>query len=454
MSDKEIPTGAQASTAEFAVLGSCFCSHEAIHYVVTSVDEEHFVEPKNRMLFKVLKRLYNTGVSIDLVTVEGHLTAHEKKYIATPMLVDLTEKVQTAANVRHYASLMRNHALVIQINKHYEKLRADPFNEEARKDLARLWDKLSNNGQSVVSLKDATLKYTDTVERRRSGKEFRIVTGYSTFDNAVNGFYGGNLVAVGARTSLGKTSLLINFALRFLRQGLRVLFVSAEMVSDEILDRMVSMDADIPISSLRRGILSGDQQQQMLRVIAQYHEQPMWFIEGGKMSLNRLRTAIEAVNPSVIFVDFIQRFVPPNPAMNRAAYFSDLVNELKAMALDRKMVVLVASQLNRDIEKDNKGKGREPQLSDFKESGGIEEAADIAILLQAKRPGKNEPPEGDVRRVVLHVCKHRNGPTGKINFMFKKSRTQFYEEEDELVPQAQQNGHHNGSEPEPDMWVR
>lgn len=431
--DTRVPTAVEASTAEFAVLGSCFCGDDAaIAYVMNEVEEDSFLDAKNKMLFKVVKRMYKTGVAIDATTVEGHLTAHEKKMIGLPYIVDLTTKITHTLHVRHYWTIMRNRALTVQINKQYEKLIADPFSDDAQKEVSHLWDKLKNDGHSVISLKDATLSYSDTIERRRTGREFRITTGYRTLDNLLGGLFGGNLIAVGARTSLGKTSLLLNIAVRFLKQNLRILFVSAEMITDEILDRMVAMEANLPISKLRQGHIFDQDLKNMNDHLAKFHELPMWFLEGGKMSLSRLRTAVDAVNPSVVFVDFIQRFVPPNPAMNRAAYFSDLANELKAIAMNKKMVVFAASQLNRDIEKDS-AKGRPPNLSDFKESGGIEESADIAMLLQGKKPTKGDNPVFALthKKITMHVCKHRNGPTGQVNFVFEKARTMFFEEEED-----------------------
>lgn len=420
----KIPTAAEASTAEFALLGSCFCGDDAaISYVMNEVTDDFFIESKNKMLFKAMERMYRAGVAIDLTTIEGHLTPHEKKMIGMSYVLDLTEKVSSVLNVRHYANITRNRSITLQLNKAYEKIVVDPWNDETRKDIARMWDRLDNSGHSVISLKDATLKYSDTIERRRTGREFRILCGYSNLDNLIGGFYGGNLIAVGARTSLGKTSFLLNIALRFLRQHLRILFISAEMITDEILDRMVAMEADLPISQLRKGAVLDSDLRRMNDNLSKFHELPMWFLEGGKMSLSRLRHAVDAVNPSVVFIDFLQRFVPPNPAMNRAAYFSDLANEFKTLAMNKKIVVFAASQLNRDIEREGT---RPPQLSDFKESGGIEEAADIAILLQAK---KNED-SFEQKGITMHICKHRSGPTGRIDFIFKKARTMFFEEQE------------------------
>lgn len=414
------------NTAEMAVLGSCFCSDEAVYYAYRNLEEDYFLGRKTKMLFKVIKRMHKTALPIDPVVISEHFTAHEKKMIGDKFVFDLCEKVPTALNYRHYGDAIRSRFLTCQLDKLYDKLKADPFDRKSREEVATLWDRVEHQGSTVVSLKDATIKYTETLEHRKAGREFRYLSGYAGLDGLIGGFTPGNLIAVGARTSLGKTSLLLNFASKFLSKGIRVLFISAEMMSDEILDRLVSMGADIPISRLRQGALSPLDLTKAGDEFARLYESPMWFLEGGQMNMSRVRNAIDACNPSVVFVDFIQRFTPPNPAMNRAAYFSDLANEFKAVAMNKKLVVFAASQLNRDVEQDG---GRAPQLSDFKESGGIEESADIAILLQVKK--KEETPE--YRKIVMHVCKHRNGPTGRVNFVFEKARTVFYEEEETLT---------------------
>ena len=139
------------------------------------------------------------------------------------------------------------------------------------------------------------------------------------------------------------------------------------------------------------------------------------------MSMSRVRLAMEVIKPEVIFVDFIQRFTPPNPNMNRAAYFSDVANELKNIAKEKRILVVAASQLNRGMEKEGRG---DPQLSDYKESGGIEEAADYSMMIAPKKSGVDDMVK---KELVLHLNKSRNGPTGKVFFDMLKPRTLFTE---------------------------
>lgn len=421
------------STAELAVLGSCFCSPEAAYYAYQNVEDEHFLDKKNRMLFRAIKRTIKNGMPVDPVTIQTYLNKHEKSWLPNSLIIGICEKVPTALNIRHYSEQLKNKFYSSKLNENYEKLKADPFDLETQKEVSILWDRINTKGlKPVLSLKQASLNYVDTLDARRKGQELRVLTGYKELDLITGGFCGGNLIAIGARTSLGKTSLLLNLALKFLKRGYRILFISAEMIFDEILDRMISIEGNIFISKLRRADLTDFDYKSVNELLGRFHEYPMWCLEGGDMSINRVRQAIDACNPSVVFVDFIQRFTPPTLAVNRAAYYSDLANEFKALAMDKKMVVFCASQLNRDIEKDG---GRDPELSDFKESGGIEEAADIAILLQAK---KKEETIFE-KKITLHICKHRNGPTGKINYLFIKARTMFIEEDEMLISSAMQN---------------
>jgi replicative DNA helicase len=424
---------ALAVTPEIALLGSCIRSHEALTFAFHNVEDDHFTDKQAKYLWTALKRIAAKGVSkIDPVIIQANLKPFELGRCGTEYIIGVCEAVPHVLNFRHYAEALKNGAHAAALRKLYIKLDADPFDEEARADVAKLWDRMDNRGSEIKKLSDMTLTYTDTIGRRSEKKEFVVHTGYPRVDSHFGGLSGGNLIAVGARTSLGKTSLLLNIALKFLDSGLRVLFVSAEMVADELMDRITAMNSGVGISRLRAGELGREDMKSVTDEMAALHEKPLWCIEGGRMSITRVRQAIEFCNPSVVFIDFLQRFVPPNPNMNRAAYFSDLANTFKSLALEKKIIIFCASQLNRDIERDNKGKGRPPQLSDFKESGGIEESADIAIVLQGKT-GKGVIETKTEKDIVMHILKNRNGPIGRIPFKFIKYRTKFVEEVDPTV---------------------
>lgn len=407
---------------EGAVLGSCLASKEAINYAFYHLPEEYFLEAKNKALFGVYKRLFKSGVDIDPITVLGSMSDYEKKKIGGEKYVlGLAEAVPTALNIRHYVSLVRKKYVLVNLAERYDKAKANPLDIENQKEIRKLWDEVNGDDNAVVDAREATLRYTDTLAARKSGKFDRILSGFDQMDAIVGGFYRGNMVILGARTSVGKTSFLLNMAMNFVRRKVKVLFVSAEMTWDELLDRIVSAESGVFVSKLRRGDLQQDDYAKVGIHLAEIADMPLYCIDGGRMSIARIRLAVEIVKPDAIYVDFIQRFTPPNPNQNRAAFFSDLANDLKALAMEKKIVVVAASQMNREIERQER---RDPQLSDLKESGGIEEAADVAILMQAEKQEDVMSPE---RNVTFHIKKNRHGPTGQVEFTFQKTKTNFVE---------------------------
>lgn len=416
----------RAIDAEGAVLGSCLASSEAANYAFYHLPEEYVLEPKNKALFGVIKRLFKAGTDIDVVTVVESLRESDKAQVDRGYILELAESVPTALNVRHYVSLVRKRYVTTNLERRYEKAKSDPHDLENQKEIRRLWDELNGDENPVIDAREATQRYIETLEARKNGKYDRLLTGYEQLDRIVGGFYRGNMVILGARTSVGKTSFLLNMAINFARNKVRVLYVSAEMSWDELLDRIVACESGVFVSKLRRGDVGNDEGL-VTAHLGNISEMPLYVIEGGRMSMARIRLAAEIVKPDVIFVDFIQRFTPSSSNQNRAAFFSDLANELKALSMEKKIVVVAASQMNREIEKHDR---RDPQLSDLKESGGIEEAADVAILMQADKEDDAMMPE---RNVTFHVKKNRHGPTGQVLFSFQKTKTKFVEKVPEIV---------------------
>lgn len=407
--------------AEGAVLGSCLASAEAVNYAFFHMPEEYVQDPKNKALFAVIKRLFKSGVNVDMVTVLGSFREQDKTAIGESYVLDLAQAVPNALNVRHYVSLVRKKFVVSSLEKRYEKAKLDPNDLENQKEIRKLWDEMNGDDNAVIDAREATQRYSETIDARKNGKYDRVLSGFEQLDRIIGGFYRGNMVILGARTSVGKTSFLLNMAMNFVREKVKVLFVSAEMTWDELLDRIVSAESGIFVSKLRRGELSPADYPKLSIHLGEIAETPLYCIDGGRLTMSRIRLAAEIVKPDVIFVDFIQRFTPTNSNQNRAAFFSDIANDLKALAMEKKIIVVAASQMNREIERQER---RDPQLSDLKESGGIEEAADVAILLQADKEEDVMMPE---RNVTFHIKKNRHGPTGQVLFSFQKTKTKFVE---------------------------
>lgn len=411
------------SMFEDCVLGSCLIDHHAMGWAHRSIEPEHFTSKANRQIFEIMNSLYTTGRPVDVVTVAGEMGPTLKKAIDLKKLTQAIENTPSASTIEHYADLMRKGSIAFRLDKLYAKLRDDPGDEDAQKDAKRLWDDFGGRIGSAKTMQEAIAGYRRTLDDRKNSRDFHINTGFSKLDELTGGFYGGYMVALGARTSVGKTTAFLHLAYRFLRQKAKTLFISAEMSSDEIIDRLVSMNCEIPAKVLRRGKFEQFDRTRIEDKLTEWTKLPMVWIEGGRMSLTRMRAAIQTYRPSVVFVDFIQRFTPSNPNIQRAAYFSDLANEMKAIAMEQRLVCFAASQLGRAVEFD---KNKKPELHHFKESGGIEEASDICIGIH---PLPEEETD-DFRQMDWIVLKHRHGPVGTVRFMFKKAFTQFFEKEE------------------------
>lgn len=413
-----IPPYSAPPPAEVAVLGSCLLEAAALEWCYHNLQEDQFLIRDHKKLFEIMKRMHRMGTPVDLVTLSGNMTEHEKKTYY-PAAVGLIEAVQSPRNVRHYSDLMHKAYVNRELEKLYDKIKADPFDVETQKGIRSLWDSLTAKQNSIVSMNDMAKKYPDILEDRKSGKTLRVLSGYEELDTVTGGFHQGNLVVIGARTSIGKTSFLLNLTTRYLNRGLKVLFISAEMLFEELMDRLVSMDSKVYVSKLRSGNLEKTDFSKIMNSLGDFDKQKFWCLEGGRMGINRIRSAVETTSPDIVCVDFIQRFTPPSYNISKASYLSDVANELKNLAKEKRIVVIAASQLNRDIEK---SKREDPQLSDYKDSGGIEEAADYSIMLTAEKD------DGSMMRgITAHVNKARSGPCGSVQFDFEKGFTLFKE---------------------------
>jgi len=409
--------------AEVAVIGSCLTgSYQAVNQAITSLEEEYFSDQSNKTIFRAIRRISKMGNPVDFITVLENLTEYEKRFVKQELITKIHNEVPNELHVPLYAQIIKKNFAQQKLNALYQKLNVDPFDMETQREVRQWWDFLNYGPSKIIGLKDATQNYAETLEKRAKGKLLNIHTGYKQFDALTGGLHEGNMVVIGANTSVGKTTMLLNFALPLIRKGHKVLFISAEMVWDELLDRIVGMETDIFPATLRRGRLTAQHFQVVNKKLAELSDLPMWCVEGGRMSIGRIRLAVETLKPTIIMVDYIQRFTPQHPNQSRPAFFSDLANDFKALALEKKILVFAASQFSRDREKQD---NREPLLSDLKESGGLEEAADVVVLMSVTSDDEMMAE----REIKFHVKKNRHGPCGSIQMRFDKTRMVFKEHE-------------------------
>lgn len=417
----------EAVAAELAVVGSAMVDESALREVCGLLAPEHFRNAKYRTLYERLLALMRAGKPFDVVSVGTALNNAELEAVGgMKALFQITHLVPTALHARHYAeTLIKAHGL----GKIAEAAQALTVEPDAEAMQAAMRNALSGlqalRGGEIVRMGAGLSSYLEMMDERIAGKAVGFNAHYPTMNRLTNGVYRGSLWTFGARTSRGKTSALIQMALRMSSLGIKVLFVSAEMTAIELIDRAISMRTGIPLVTLRRREVAGFKDR-VVSAMQELYGLPLTMSVGGKITMDRILTETDTHEPDVVIVDYLQRFSVPMESGSRAAFFSDVANGLKALAMDRKIAVVTASQLGRGVEfRDD----QTPTLADLKESGGIEEASDVVVLINVPHDGEN-----GIRRGEFIVAKHRNGPLGRFPVNFKETTTEFQEaiEEEEV----------------------
>jgi replicative DNA helicase len=411
--------------AEQAVLGSCLCSPDAVALAVTLLKPDHFEDDRHAALFAQISEMRDQGIDVDVVTVGECMPPNRMAQVGRSYLAQIAEDVPTSLHVQHYADVVKRDYYKRELTKVLKAGAEDPLNPEIRAAIKTLWEEYSRSNGKLRNLdEDLTGYYQDVLEQRMGGVTDAILTGYGYFDSFTGGVRPGQLITVAARTSRGKTTYMMNLADRFMMRDHRVLFFSAEMDYVELLDRIMAGRTKIPLTQVR-GKLTRENHQKLVSACGDIYKKPLTVNDGGRLSLDVLYADIEAKRPRIVFVDYIQRFTPP-PGANRAAFYSDIANELKSIAREKRVTIFAASQINRDVEKNE----REPTLADLKESGGIEEASDLVLALHC--PDKDQP--GPQQTYKFLILKQRNGPLGNFAMTFFRHTVSFEELADDPEP--------------------
>jgi replicative DNA helicase len=399
--------------AEKAVLGSCLVGDEkALLPALSVLQPEYFDLAAHRVIYETILQLHRANKPVDTITVAEHLKNGNRAYV-----FDLTRQVPAVLHVEHYAKIVRRSYFQRQFAAAARRAIETPDDTKQLADLRQSLLSLESDGQTVRQWSEILRSYIDVTLNDRALRQVRVYrSGFPNIDKAVMATPG-MLIAVGARPKQGKTSLLLKMARMYLNKGHRVLFLSAEMTGEELLDRLVAMETGIDLWRIRSERVS-IHMTQITDACAKLHALPLMMREGGGLNLNVIESAVESFQPDIVFLDFLQRLTPPARVDSRAAYYSDVANGLKSLAMARKVLIIMASQLNRELEKRS---DKRPTLADLKESGGIEEAADAVLLLH--RTADND----DYWDVDVQVEANRNGPCVTVPFVFFKRTTRFEE---------------------------
>jgi replicative DNA helicase len=416
-------TPPQDVIAEQSVLGGMLLSKDAISDVVEILRERDFYRPAHELIYDAIIDLYGRGEPADPVTVAAELTKRGDLVRAggAPYLHTLISSVPTAANAGYYAKIIRERAIMRRLVEAGTKIvqlgytdegEVDDAVDQAQAEVYAVTER--REAEDYVQLSELLPAAYDEIEKISSGVVGEgVKTGFKDLDALTNGFHPGNMIVLAARPAVGKSTLGLDIA-RYAsihKRETSVIF-SLEMSRSEITMRMLSAEARVPLNNIRSGQLGEEEWAKMARRMGEISDAPLFIDDSPNLSLMEIRAKARRLkqrhNLKLIVIDYLQLMTSGKKVENRQQEVSEFSRQLKLLAKELNVPVVAISQLNRSPEQRS---DKKPMLSDLRESGSIEQDADVVILLHREDlyDSQNRSGEAD-----LIVAKHRNGPTRTI----------------------------------------
>lgn len=427
-----IKTPPHNEEAELSVLGAILINKDSIGLISQKISPKDFYDEIHSKIFEAMLSLYEEGRPIDMLTLTKRLKKLKYDKADASYLTDLLNAVPTAANIEHYADIISEDSIKRSLINLGSDIVEMGFMEE--KSAEELLDKTESsvfalsqghNIRGFVPIKDSLAESFDRIdELHKSGAGLRGVrTGFSDIDNILSGMQASNLLILAARPGQGKTALIVNIAQNIaVAEKKPVGIFSLEMSQEELVDRLLVGQADVDAWRLKTGKLSENDFAKLSEAMGLLADAPIFIDDTPGISVSQIRTKARRLqmehNVSVIIVDYLQLVDPGKHYDNRVQEVSIVSQALKNLARELKIPVLAVSQLSRAVE--HRGE-RRPQLADLRESGAIEQDADVVMFLYR--------PDSEITNVIqtkLLVAKHRNGPMGEIDLLFRGDRIRFY----------------------------
>ena len=403
-------------SAQVAVLGSLLIQPELVGQALEKIRPEDFFTPKCRMVFQAIKSLYTEGRPTDPVTVRGRLGGKDGDSW-TEYLLELMDLTPTAANVWEYASLMREQARMAKVAELGGLLQAARDLDGARSYIAQLNELLvERRGVQRMDMAQMLLTFTD----RHSGTPVEYMTwGLPKIDA---GTYAemGDMVVLGGYPSAGKTALAVSMAYHQAKDR-RVGFYSLETNQYKLADRLMANLAGIEMPTIKRNEITGEQWQRLADRSDRIRARKLELIEASGMSAQDIQADALAHRYEIVYIDYLQLIEPETRKVNRTEQVSGISRSLQQLAHGTGRLVVALSQLSR-AEHTGKNEQVEPTMSDLRESGQIEQDADVIMLLYLEEPNRPE-----ASRRVLKIAKNKEGTRGRIYLVFDGQFQRFRE---------------------------
>src|SRR3989338_1536707 len=424
--------------AEKSVLGAVLIDSGAMNLVAEFLKPEHFYDPAHKQIYSSMLTLFEKQQPIDVVTLQDALKKEDglKKIGGKSYLADLINTVPTSAYIEHYGQIVKNHYVKRKLIELSSRIVERAFDQKG--DVKKLLDyaeveifalSQSHLHQDFIELKDILAESFERLEQfMKKGTHLRgVPTGFKDLDNKLAGMQDSNLLILAARPAIGKTTLALNIALHVAtKEKIPVGFFSLEMSKEELVDRLLVGQADIDAWRLKTGRLSDDDYKKLTEAMGELSEAPIYIDDTPGASILEMRTKARKLmvekKVKFVIVDYLQLADSGRRFDNRVQEVSFISQGLKNLARELKIPVMAISQLSRAVEQRG---SRKPQLADLMESGAIEQDADVVMFIYHEEESEDLLDQNK-RLIKLYIAKHRNGPTGELDLMFRGDRVKFY----------------------------
>src|SRR6202045_647498 len=436
--------------AERSILGAILLDNHALNAAMEKLRSDDFFLSQHRQIFQRMIQLGEKQQAIDTVTLMEDLSRRGELEAAggVAYLSQLADGLPRATNVEHYARIVKEKAVLRSLAFSAAAIQeqalaggddADVILDRAESTIFQIAEDRVKAG--LIGVKELVRDNFEPLEKIFSeGRRITgLATGYAGLDNEVAGLQNSELIILAARPSMGKTALALNIAENVaLRQRQPVAIFSLEMSKESLLLRLLASEARGDAHKFRTRRLNRDDWDKVTHALGQLGEAPIWIDDSASSTVLEMGAKARRLKRdrglSLMIVDYLQLVVPSNTrrGTNRQEEVSSMSRALKGLAKELKVPIVVLSQLTRAPEREE----RKPQLADLRESGAIEQDADVVLFINRPNFYKTDIPEEDRAKAELIIAKQRNGPTGNLNFVFLGRHTRF----EEAAPDAWNSG--------------
>lgn len=418
--------------AEQATLGALLLDWDSISVVIQYLRPDGFYSLQNQKIFSAMLDLYNEGRQGDLISLKEKLKEKGDLEAAGGIayISELTDRVPTSANVDYYAQIVKDQSIRRELIKsaakivskaHDDTIESRGVLEEAQKEIFNLTDNTaSHEFKTTQELVTQVINRIQTVYKNKTSLT-GIESGFTDLDQMTAGFQPSEMIILGARPSIGKTAMALSMIQHIaIQKKIPSAFFSLEMSDVQVMQRLFVQESRISSEKLRTGFLSHNDFQALQDAAGKIYDSPLYIVDTPNMKLLDLRSVARRLKSQndikIIFIDYITLIGSENTQIPRHEQVAEISRSLKSLARELDIPIVVLSQVARSTE------GKAPTLAELRESGSIEQDADVVMFLHRERSPENK---GDTIPTELIVAKQRNGPVGSVDITFIPHFTKF-----------------------------